>query len=417
MKFEALKLSRILNRFTGIILLCLAVGIYGGFRVGKHTGYDQGADRRRTRPNGSSLCKPGPWGELAYTPFTIAAPYDILPVRTLEAQGTHWFLKGYTVDSFVTLLQSTSLTLEQRQALLDPAVLHVRPTGIELTPPPDLVISLPDDVRGALYPIIAQFAENNSGIHFIHVNTIDERFSRGDVSPDTVALFKRLCYRRGNYLMFTGVPAVLSRLPTYEKKLAFVRALTRERTMLLQLHITPKVKVDALAQYWGKGDWDSDVRTVMDSLTVIPNGAWMDILLVLPPLPTAELYSYPTIADNPMDGPPVNRDCHWTSLNFFRDVPDPNFGKAEYAIKELKENYFPAPGDPIYGDVVLFAKPDGSIIHSAVYLADDICFTKNGGTIIHPWMLSTISDLLEQYSFQVAPDQKLTVTYFRNKRL
>ncbi len=39
-------------------------------------------------------------------------------------------------------------------------------------------------------------------------------------------------------------------------------------------------------------------------------------------------------------------------------------------------------------------------IHSAVYIADDICFTKNGGTAVRPWMLSTISDLLEQYSFQ-----------------
>ncbi len=56
-------------------------------------------------------------------------------------------------------------------------------------------------------------------------------------------------------------------------------------------------------------------------------------------------------------------------------------------------------------------------IHSAVYIADDICFTKNGGTAVHPWMLSTISDLLEQYSFQVDDGRQLTVNYFRSKEL
>ena len=42
---------------------------------------------------------------------------------------------------------------------------------------------------------------------------------------------------------------------------------------------------------------------------------------------------------------------------------------------------------------------------------------KTARTVIYPWMLATISDLLEQYSFEVPPDQKLTVSYYRNKRL
>jgi len=32
-------------------------------------------------------------------------------------------------------------------------------------------------------------------------------------------------------------------------------------------------------------------------------------------------------------------------------------------------------------------------------------------------MLSTVNDLLEQYSFLVPPDQKLVVAYYRNKLL
>jgi hypothetical protein len=404
------------NRFAVLGILGLIIGILAGFVTGRRVGFNEGADRRRQLPNGSILCKPGPWGDLSYTPFTIAAPDDLLPVRTLEANGTRWFFKGYTADSFVTLLQSTSLTPDQQHAFLTPAVFHIHPDGIALTPSPDLVISLPEDARGKFYQVLAQFTENENEIDFIHKDTLDERFSGSGVSPETLALFKRLSYQQGDYFVFSGLAAVLSRLPSYQEKLQFVKALTRQRTMLLRLHITPKSDVAALTQYWGKGCWNTDVGTIIQSLTEIPTGTWMNILMVLPPLPTAEIYDYPNIVDNPLDGPPVNRDCHWTSLNFFRDVADPNFGKAGYVFQDLKENYAPAPGDPLYGDIVLFARPDGSIIHSAVYIADDICFTKNGSTVIHPWMLATTSDLLEQYSFQMPPGQKLTVSYFRSKR-
>ena len=408
---------KILSRVSAISFALLLAGGLCGFVTGKKFGFDEAADRRRQLPNGSILCAPGPWGDLSYTPFTIAAPDVMIPVRKLEQHGTHWLFKGYTSDSFVTLLQSTNLTPDQQHAFLDPTVFSVQPNGVMITPGPDLVFSIPADARAKLYQILAQFPENESEFHFIHKDTLEDRFSNSGVAVGTLALFKELSCESGNYYVFSGLPALLSKLPTYPEKLQFVKALTRQRTMLLRLHITPKSDVAALTEYWGKGCWDTDVGTIIQSLTVIPTGTWMNILMVLPPLPTAQIYNYPTIADNPLEGPPVNRDCHWTSFNFFRDTPDPNFGKADYVLNELKENYYPPPGDPRYGDIVVFSKPDGSIIHSAVYIADDICFTKNGSTVIYPWMLASISELLDQYSFKVPPDQKLTVSYFRDKRM
>jgi hypothetical protein len=408
---------RLLSLFTGIALVCLLIGTLAGFLIGKRLGFDAAAALRRQLPNGSILCNPGPWGDLSYIPFTISAPDDLLPVRTLEANGTRWFFKGYTADGFTALLQSTGLTPGQQQALLAPAVFHVQPDGIALSPTPDLVISLPDDARARLYQVLAQFPENESEIYFIRKDTVDERFAGADGSPDALALFKRLSCQSGDYFVFSGLPALLSRLPAGDEKLHFVKALTRQNTMILRLHITPRSDVQALTQYWGKGCWDTDVATIMQSLASIPNGNWMNILMVLPPLPTAEIYDYPTAVDDPLEGPPVNRNSGWTSLNFFRDVPEPNFGKPEYVIAELKENFSPAPGDPLYGDVVLFSRPDGSIVHSAVYVADDICFTKNGGGMLDPWILATIPDLFDRYSFQAPPGQGLTVSYFRDKRL
>lgn len=403
---------RILGRLASIILICLVI-----FVAGNRIGFHEGANSRPDVPNGSIACKPGPWGDLSYTPFTIAAPDDLLPVRTIEANGTHWILKGYTADSFVTLLQSTSLTPAQQQAFLGPSVLHIQPDGIDLTPSPDMVFSLPKDAREKIYALLAQSVADDVEINTIPKDTVDERFSASGVSPETVKLFKQLCCERGNYLLFSGQAAIFARLPSYEEKIRFLKAITRQRTMLLYLKITPKSDIDALTQYWGKGSWNTDVRTILQSLATVPTGIRMNILIVLPPLPTAEIYNYPNIIDNPLAGPPVNRDCHWTSLNFFRDVADPNFGKAEYVGRELRENYYPVRGDPTYGDVVLFSKPDGATIHSAVYIADDICFSKDGGSAIQPWILTTISDLIEEYSILMAQDEKLILTYYRGKRL
>ncbi|HEV7403531.1 MAG TPA: hypothetical protein VGO11_11410, partial [Chthoniobacteraceae bacterium] len=142
----------------------------------------------------------------------------------------------------------------------------------------------------------------------------------------------------------------------------------------------------------------------------VKGGAWIGLTLLLPPLPREEIYSYPLIPENPAAVP---RDCHWTSLNFFRQTPDPSFSDPKVVLEQFQKEYCTAPGDPQYGDVVLLTKPDGTPVHSAIYLADDIVFTKNGSTIVHPWMLSTTADLLKRYSFHVPRDQRLTVTYLR----
>jgi len=177
----ALTLPRIFNRFTGIISACLLIGCLAGFSIGNRTVFDEIAFWRPQLPNGAVLCKPGPWGDLSYTPFSIAAPDDLLPVRSIEAMGTHWFLKGYTAESFSALLKSTSLSLDQQQAFLDPGVLHIQPGGIDLTPSPDLVFSLPQDARGKIYQILVQSIFADAQIHILPKDSIDERFSASGV--------------------------------------------------------------------------------------------------------------------------------------------------------------------------------------------------------------------------------------------
>jgi hypothetical protein len=52
----------------------------------------------RPPSNSATMLKPGPWGTLDSFPMDIAAPVEILPLRTLEESQTHWFFGGFTPD-------------------------------------------------------------------------------------------------------------------------------------------------------------------------------------------------------------------------------------------------------------------------------------------------------------------------------
>jgi len=408
---------RTINHYSLIAFGCLVIGVLGGFLTGHRVGFSEASDRTRLLPNGPVRCNPGPWGELIYTPFSIAAPDDILPIESIEQQGTRWFLAGYTADRFVSFLQGTSMTPEQQQQFLAPGVMQIRPDGIELTPSPDLVFALPEDARGKIYQSLAQSTENESQVNYLAKEDLKEQFANAGLSEETMMLFNKLCFERGDYLMFSGVAALLAHIPTFDEKVHFAKALTRQRTMVLNLHLTPGTDIDALEQYWDRGCWGTDVRTIFRSMAAIPGGTWMNILMILPDLPSSEIYDYPIAVDNPLVGPPVNRDCAWTALNFFQETPNNNFGKMDYVRQELDTNYVRLDGSPRYGDLVLIARPDGFLVHAAIYIADDIWFTKNGSNMVHPWMLSKSDDVLKQFEFQINPDQHLTVAYYRDKRI
>ncbi len=371
-------------------------------------------------PKGSIRARPGPWGDLYSIPFTIAAPDELLPVRTIEANGTHWLFKNFSRDDLARFLQTTGLTAKQMDSLLDPAGLHFQSGGIDMTPDSETLLSLSPDSRKAIYQCLLRFPENNPKFFFLNKATLQERFAATGLSRETIALFKMYSCELGNYVVVSGLPSLLAQLPDYNEKVHVMKALTMQKTMLLRLRLTPDADINALSRYWGRGCYATDVHTILESISKIKGGGeWVNILMVMPPLPSAELYDYPLIPETSPNGQPVVRDCHWTSLNFFREAPDPKLGTGNTDIlkQEFEKNYYPISGDPIYGDVVLFERPDGSIIHSAVYLADDIVFTKNGIDDMTPWMLSTVKDLLEMYSYMVEPDQKLKVVFIRNKNI
>jgi hypothetical protein len=124
----------------------------------------------------------------------------------------------------------------------------------------------------------------------------------------------------------------------------------------------------------------------LEAIARLQQGGEIDIANLLPPAAETLLYTYPRL-----DEPYI--DCHWTAFNFFHPAPE----RKPLGVKETGEVdtrlFTPFIGEPRFGDLVLFNNAAGFVQHSAVYIADDILFTKNGRSPKKPWVLMRLSDV------------------------
>jgi len=119
----------------------------------------------------------------------------------------------------------------------------------------------------------------------------------------------------------------------------------------------------------------------------------LSLFYLLPKFARNRLYTFPL---PPQAGEPT-MDCHWSTFNFSNDTPDNRFNDPNFAVEYIRKNYYQIAAPSQYGDVLLLMNDHNEVKHSAVFLADDIVFTKNGNNYRQPWMLMRIPDLLATY--------------------
>lgn len=355
--------------------------------------------------------KPGPWGELEYVPMSIEIPEEFLSLRADEKQDRRWFFSGAAPGQLGEFLDAAGLTANQKKDLLDRSRWIVSTNGIYVTPSSETIFSLESPARQKIYDVLSQFRENvahQEAFTFV-ADEFDAFFKDSGLKPETISLVRKLCYPHGKLLRFADLGWLLDTLPTYPEKLKLEKAVSRRATLFVKLRITPQSDVNALMSYWARAGLTKDLRPLLESLAKVPGGVRLNISFLMPDVAGSRLYTYPF----PSLNQPEN--CHWTSFNFFKEQPEINYIDERVVKQKLDADYFPVFSDPRYGDLVFLVKQNGDIIHSCVFLADDIVYTKNGGHFTAPWMLAKIPDLVETYSAYIPSDQKLTVAYYRNK--
>jgi hypothetical protein len=349
----------------------------------------------RPPPEYIEHCKRGPWGDVEFTRIIIGPPETFIPPMLVQLRELRWHFHGYTTNMLEALWARAQLPFADRQALMASANWDAA-GAVTLAPSRGFLLGLQPEARAVIYAALAEFDDNigQANPFAVHERDADRWFVASGLREATIAEVRRLLYRRGSSVVFSDLDIVLPDLPDDREQVLLVKTLSRVSTMLVKLRIKPETDDNALAAYWVKAGRAKDVRPLLESIPEVPGGITVDVAHLMPPLARKLLYTYPLPQSDPRE---VSHDCHWTSLNFFRDPPDEQFGVPDVARRVIETDYYPIYGSPTYGDMLLFVKPDGHVVHSCVYIADDIVFTKNGPGPRMPWILMSLNDLIAFY--------------------
>jgi len=339
----------------------------------------------------------GPWGQLITRDIALERPVEYLTEEVTSPQPETWTFNGLNLDAVKALLAHNGLTAAQIAAALAPGIVRGDKTGTVLEPAADFLFSLPADARAKLYLALAGMGVNLY-IDYPYIFPGDSLASilvDRRLNPEDVAVLKQLVYANGSAWQLSDYPVLLGRIPTNERRVEMARALSRQSAVFAGLSIKPDTDIDKIAAYWGNvpNVRFTDIRPLLESLKALPEGGNLSLFYLLPKFARDRLYTFPL---PPQPGDPI-MDCHWSTFNFSNETPDNRFNDPSFAVAYLRKNYYQIAAPSQYGDLLLLLNDKNEVKHSAVYLADDLVFTKNGNNYRQPWMLMHIPDLLATY--------------------
>lgn len=383
--------------FAFLLLIPWGFFLLVGTRIRQHT--HESDSQPQTEKSGPYQIQatPGPWGDLKIVRVTIEPPWEILS-PFLEHPQPVWRFIGYSRSQFSELLAHAGLTDAQRATLESAAVWQPDGAGCAIVPSPELLWSLTPESRAKLYGALSLFRENvyqHEPFRF-PIELADEWLSNTGLPEAILAQTRRLFYRRGKTLLFSDPHLILPTLASDRDRIRLLKALTRQSTLLVNLHVDASADIPSLVNYWTAGypGRAKDIRPLLNSATRVPGGLDIDISHLLPRFASKRLYTYPN-AD--LDGQSMFFDCHWNSMNFWNDPPDDRFADSAFVIQTLETEYEVVLNDFSFGDILLFMRSATQAIHSAVYVADQIVFTKNGPGPYSPWILMRLDTLVSHY--------------------
>lgn len=350
-----------------------------------------------------------PWGELLTSDIEVERPEEYAAYETKTNEPPAWVFDKMPPEKARTLMLACGLDAAQVDRALSPALCSTTPSGTVVTPDESLLFSLSRETRAKFYAELGR-----SGVNYymqypycFPADRLERWFGDVKVNQDLVARVKKLLYPRGSAECFSDFEFIMRSVPSGDQRLALVKALSRQPALLARLHVGPQTDVDRLLGYWGRGLQVKDARPLLEALKREPQGGNLSLAYLLPRFARERLYTFPL---PPKPGEPA-KDCHWSTMNFFSDEPDARFANTSYAFSYLSTNFYRVAKPSLYGDIVLVLDDKGNAIHSAVFLADDIVFTKNGTSFAQPWTLMRIKDMLPGYNGEGAGH----LAVFRNK--
>jgi hypothetical protein len=283
--------------------------------------------------------------------------------------------------------------------------------GFRLLPPPEIVVSLNSAAREKLYSYLAQFPENvpqRMPFQF-RADGFNQWFDECGLVADKLEIVRKLTYRRKEILCFSDA-AAFSQVSTPAETMCLVKALWRVSTFIMSVRVAPGSDVEQLVSYWGRGGRAQQYRPMLEALARNDAGIAVPISYFLPGFARMRLYTYP----RPSDPRSIREDCFWSSMNFFNELPDDRFFNPIETKRALQQDYMRVgEGQKLFGDTIMLVNGEGKALHMAIYIADDVVFTKNGFDMTQPWILMRLNEMLASYE----QEKPYEVMVYRRKTL
>ena len=341
------------------------------------------------RPTGER--QSGPWGTLDIDPIMLDYPTSHALYDFDLDDYRRWTFPDSTWESIRQRLAAAGISPADCDKLLATAGVEAGIHGLVLHPPDDMVRALAPTVRRALYTDMARVPANKGQFcPFLFCGTaVSQWFVNSGVSDDVVEMVRPLIYHRDNFLVFSDPQLVVPSITSRVDRVRFYRALCRTAALRVRVLLDANTSRDQLISYWGRPNRTSQIEPLMGIL--VNDGDGLDIESFLPIFARSHLNTFP---EKRQSDDQVVRDCHWAALNFFNDPPDDNIAQN---ISTLLAQQYRAIGTPEQlGDVVILTS-ENRLVHSCVYLAGDIVFTKNGVGAGAPLVLDRLDDVVGYY--------------------
>lgn len=354
----------------------------------------------------------GPWGDLQTWDIRLEQPQEYSGFLTVASRGPAWNFGTLTAPATVNLLVNCGVSQEEATRVVSECK-DAGSAGTILKPDEKFLLGLNPEVRSKLYKELAANPANRFQLapYYVPNGDVGAMFDDGHPgSAKAISLVKKLSYTRNGFTYFSDPELVLSHLETTEERSYFLQDLTSQNAVMMRLLIRPDTDIDKPLNYWAlsmPGVLMKDLRPLLDAQKRLSEGGSISILYLLPPLARQRLFTSPL----PPTGTQKLPDCHWTALNYFKETPDPRMSDNDYASHCIEENYYEIAKPGLAGDLILVLNQQNRVIHSSVYIADDVVFTKNGINYAQPWILMREKDMVGNFS-QLDP---VKVAYFRRR--
>jgi hypothetical protein len=345
-----------------------------------------------------TAARAGKWGELTLVPIIIAPPMELVFTDWGFMRQPTWFFPGANADMVAQTLLSAGVSAADAERLRAEVRSEPQIGGVVLTPGPAWVRALTPEIRARIYHLLAKSRLNVDQTQAFRYpgSSLEAWLSPTLIAQHTRNLIEPLIYRDGNYMMFSDIELIRAEIGSDEEMRRLGKAFFQQPTVIARLAVGSAANLDALVEYWGRGGRRTEIRPLLESIAGGGPDRFIDVIHLLPPFARNHLYCYPKLSAADLDRPAVV-NCLWSSLNFFLPNPDDRFLNDAVALKTLKEDYFIVENDFELGDIVAFLDEEGNIFHAAVYIADDLVFSKNGISAMAPWTLMSLDDVKGYY--------------------